>query len=229
MCMYTVGNKTDLPYPPNPTTTPIARAISTEEAIAFAKTENIDYIETSALTGYNVECMFRRLVLSTARILPDISHHLDLAALPVGYMIFVSSTENIRKRQSVTALNTLEIRNQFANTNEDSVRNQLNLDVDIKLEKRYSNRTISTPGRIGGVAGAGEEGGGIAGGGLADNAADLPRSFPLTAPTLAQQTDSRRLVVTFMNYWTGAVQSEVIMCDLLEVCLRSLNNLVRIF
>ena len=208
-----VGNKTDLIDPPDPSTPPLPRSVPIEDALAFAKAENIDYIETSALTGQNVESMFRRLALSTARLLPDIAHHLDLAALPVGYMTFVSSTENIRKRQSVTALNTLEVRKFIANASEESVRNQLNLDVDTKLEKRYSNRTISTPGRIGGgitgVTGGNEEAGGADVGESADNSVDLPRSFPLMAPTLAQQTDSRRLVVMFMNYWTGAVQSEV--------------------
>ena len=48
----------------------------------LAYEEGMDYIETSALTGANVEVAFRRLILSVASRLPDVKVHLQLSGLP---------------------------------------------------------------------------------------------------------------------------------------------------
>ena len=47
-----VGNKSDLEA---------SRQVSTEEALMFAKQNNIGYVETSALNGNNVEFAFETL------------------------------------------------------------------------------------------------------------------------------------------------------------------------
>lgn len=60
--------------------------MSLEEATQFAEEENMDFIETSALTAFGVERMFRRVFLSVARLLPEVSFHLDLTELPDGWL-----------------------------------------------------------------------------------------------------------------------------------------------
>lgn len=77
-----VGNKLDLIDDGEHT-----REVAVSEALEFARELNIDYIETSALSGQGVEVMFRRLVLSVAKLLPEIKVHLELTSLPEGWMI----------------------------------------------------------------------------------------------------------------------------------------------
>lgn len=64
-----------------------SREVAVSEALELARELNIDYIETSALTGHGVENMFRRLVLSVAKVLPEIKIHLELTSLPEGWLI----------------------------------------------------------------------------------------------------------------------------------------------
>lgn len=70
-----------------------------EEAAEYASQENIDFIETSALTGDGVEPMFRRLVLSVAKLLPDIQLHLEVTGLPEGWISQVTSIEYTKPNQ----------------------------------------------------------------------------------------------------------------------------------
>lgn len=79
---FSVGNKLDLIDDGEHT-----REVAVSEALEFARELNIDYIETSALSGQGVEVMFRRLVLSVAKLLPEIKVHLELTSLPEGWMI----------------------------------------------------------------------------------------------------------------------------------------------
>lgn len=69
------------------------REVSIDEAKEFAQVENFDYIETSALSGLSVEILFRRLVLSVAKVLPEVKNHLDLVGLPEGWMIVLPPPE----------------------------------------------------------------------------------------------------------------------------------------
>lgn len=62
------------------------RQVSTQEGIEFARQHNIDFIETSALSGNGVEVMFRRVCLSVASELPGVKIHLDITGLPVGWI-----------------------------------------------------------------------------------------------------------------------------------------------
>ena len=75
-----MGNKVDLVSPSRP------REVSIEEATEFARRENMDFMETSALTNYFVEDMFRRISLSVARALPEVAVHLEVSYLPDGWM-----------------------------------------------------------------------------------------------------------------------------------------------
>jgi small GTP-binding protein len=80
MRLILVGNKLDLIGNEH------LREVPVSEALELARELNIDYIETSALTGHGVESMFRRLVLSVAKLLPEIKVHLELTSLPEGWM-----------------------------------------------------------------------------------------------------------------------------------------------
>ena len=60
--------------------------VPTADAISFAQAKAIDFIETSALTGENVENAFRRLVLSVAVLLPPVRVHMSLTGLPDGWI-----------------------------------------------------------------------------------------------------------------------------------------------
>lgn len=77
---FAVGNKVDLLEKGH------EREVSVEEAIEFAKQENMDYMETSALTNYYVDHMFRRISLAVARALPEVAIHLEVSDLPEGWM-----------------------------------------------------------------------------------------------------------------------------------------------
>ncbi|KAG5179677.1 ras family-domain-containing protein [Tribonema minus] len=47
------------------------RAVTTAEGVAFAEANGMDFVETSAATGENVETAFRRLIMAVARLLPE--------------------------------------------------------------------------------------------------------------------------------------------------------------
>ena len=53
LSMFQVGNKSDLRH---------LRAVPTEEARAFAETNNLSFIETSALDSTNVETAFHNIL-----------------------------------------------------------------------------------------------------------------------------------------------------------------------
>lgn len=65
------------------------RQVTVEEAVSFAKEKNLDLIEVSALTGDCVDIAFRRLILGSARRLPDIKLHLELNSLPDGWILYI--------------------------------------------------------------------------------------------------------------------------------------------
>jgi small GTP-binding protein len=47
------------------------RVISAAEGLTFAEENGMDYVETSAVTGENVENAFRRQIMAVARLLPE--------------------------------------------------------------------------------------------------------------------------------------------------------------
>jgi hypothetical protein len=53
----------------------------------------MDFAETSALSNSKVEAVFRRMILTVAPVIPDISAHLGLTDLPDGW-IHVSRTDS---------------------------------------------------------------------------------------------------------------------------------------
>lgn len=88
--LFLVGNKVDLTHEEGH-----AREVPIEEAIEFARAHNLDYIETSALTGFSVHTMFRRLIFSVAKLIPDVKNNLELMGLPEGWMIKLPSENEI--------------------------------------------------------------------------------------------------------------------------------------
>ena len=78
MCILLIGNKADGTQ---------TRQVTTKEAIEFAKSENLDYIEVSAKDNINTEVAFRRPVLLAASFFPEIQDSLVLTGLPDGYMV----------------------------------------------------------------------------------------------------------------------------------------------
>ncbi len=68
-----------------------ASRVPTDEALAFAKEFDMDFIEVSAHTGQNVEIAFRRCILSVAKLLPDARSFLELNGLPTGWLKVVKT------------------------------------------------------------------------------------------------------------------------------------------
>jgi hypothetical protein len=95
---FLVGNKLDLVQDGRAT-----REVTTEEAIEFAKSENMDFLETSALTCNHVEKMFRRLILAVAKIIPEVKNNLEIAALPDGWMIKMPDTDKLEGNNPASA------------------------------------------------------------------------------------------------------------------------------
>ncbi|KAI3887509.1 hypothetical protein MKX03_032018 [Papaver bracteatum] len=83
-----VGNKADLRH---------LRAVSTEDATAFAEKENTCFMETSALESMNVENAFTEVLTQIYRVVSrkalDIGD--DPAALPKGQTINVGSKDDV--------------------------------------------------------------------------------------------------------------------------------------
>ena len=82
------------------------REVDASEAIEFAKENRMDFAEVSALSNSKVECVFRRVVLSVAPVIPDINSHLGLTGLPDGW-IHLSQTQaqpalNEARKEEVT-------------------------------------------------------------------------------------------------------------------------------
>jgi small GTP-binding protein len=68
------------------------RQVSISEAADFAESEGLDFLETSAQSGLNVEMAFRRPILLIARELPDIKNDIKAQKLPEGYIQTISSS-----------------------------------------------------------------------------------------------------------------------------------------
>lgn len=88
----TVGNKSDK----------AEREVSTATAVKLAQSLKIDFVETSALTGENVEKTFRRVVLSVAVLLPPIKVHMGLTGLPAGWIIARDETSSQASNKSLS-------------------------------------------------------------------------------------------------------------------------------
>ena len=62
------------------------RMVPTEAGVALAREHDCSYMEVSALTDYNVDAMFRRLIFSVANILPGIQVTISKDNLPIGWL-----------------------------------------------------------------------------------------------------------------------------------------------
>jgi hypothetical protein len=130
---YLVGNKAD--------TGSSQRRVSSYDVAAFAESKHLDFIETSALTGENVERAFRRLVLSVAKLLPDVRVHLELTGLPDGWL----STYRIL---STPASATSPLLTEHTTFNSALGGHTDTTDATVKSPSRSSNRIMdssSTP------------------------------------------------------------------------------------
>ena len=96
-----VGNKKELAGEDD---NEVKREVSVEEAVAFAKEHNIDFVETSALTNSNVECVFRRAILSVAPVIPDVNTHLELTNLPKGWIKVVPDSASVSSQSESASL-----------------------------------------------------------------------------------------------------------------------------
>ncbi|KAJ0081200.1 hypothetical protein Patl1_10620 [Pistacia atlantica] len=83
-----VGNKSDLRH---------LRAVSTEDATAFAERENTFFMETSALESMNVENSFTEVLTQIYRIVSKKALEIgeDPAALPKGQTINVGTKDDV--------------------------------------------------------------------------------------------------------------------------------------
>lgn len=61
----------------------------------------LDFIETSAKSGLNVDNAFRRAIISVARLLPHIKESIKSARLPAGWVEFDSKNSKKAPRYQV--------------------------------------------------------------------------------------------------------------------------------
>lgn len=159
-----------------------SREVAVSEALELARELNIDYIETSALTGHGVENMFRRLVLSVAKVLPEIKIHLELTSLPEGWLI------------------------QF---NEESTTKQLP-GKDSGVESRTNSEKLgisSSSSSISGSTNSGSKSNHVVPEEYPPRS--LPTAQPrasIIADRLREEFQSK---FVYVNYWTGEKQSEL--------------------
>ena len=59
----------------------------------------LDFVETSAKSGVNVDIAFRRVIMLVARLLPHIKKSLKLSSLPDGWLEVKSKTKEQIKFQ----------------------------------------------------------------------------------------------------------------------------------
>lgn len=78
MYVIVVGNKSDVD--------PTKRKVTVVEAAEFAESVGLDFVETSARTGENVEIAFRRVILTVATLLPGIKEYVKAQGLPRGWI-----------------------------------------------------------------------------------------------------------------------------------------------
>ncbi|CAH0486008.1 unnamed protein product [Peronospora farinosa] len=92
-----VGNKSDLRH---------LRAVSTEEAMAFAEKNNLAFIETSALEATGVDAAFQRILTEIYKLMSRKTIQAEenaTASLPTGNNIAITTentTENQKKKKS---------------------------------------------------------------------------------------------------------------------------------
>jgi Rab family, other len=117
MKLILVGNKYDLIERDAK-----AREITIEEAISFARDWNMDFVETSALSGYRVEAMFRRLIFSVAKLVPEVKTHLELLNLPDGFII---QFDNNNLEEAAESGSSSPSNNNYNNNNNNPNQNSL--------------------------------------------------------------------------------------------------------
>ncbi|KAF4321140.1 hypothetical protein JM18_004559 [Phytophthora kernoviae] len=94
-----VGNKSDLRH---------LRAVSTEEAMAFAEKNNLAFIETSALEATGVDTAFQRILTEIYKLMSRKTIQAEenaTASLPTGNSIAITSentTDNQKKKKKST-------------------------------------------------------------------------------------------------------------------------------
>eukprot|EP01039_Chlorochromonas_danica_P008080 gene8080-8911_t len=223
MRLILVGNKVDLVQD-----CPEKREVSLDEAMTFAEDEKMDYIETSALTGHCVETMFRRLILSTAKLLPDIKMHLELAALPEGWMIFLppepQSPSSAVRRTSIRQIDISSLDINAAESNNTIDRKEETVEQQ-RPSRRLSHRIPSgnattmtvTINNIHTVAAeqqqqptnsVSEDGRTSQEGSESVGAQSFPGSQTASIPSTSSPSISARPRLMFMNYWTGDIHEE---------------------
>jgi hypothetical protein len=62
--------------------------------LCIVESVGLDFIETSAKSGLNVDIAFRRAIISVARLLPHIKDTIKSAALPEGWLKMKDSKGN---------------------------------------------------------------------------------------------------------------------------------------
>lgn len=131
--------------------------VPTEDAIAFAESHGFDFTEVSAYSSENVDTAFRRLVISVAKLLPEVSIHLELLGLPDGWLhsqLHLSSTSSDSEDSAPkTQGNSSLLRNSFKKETSalDIQQSQVGLQTNkpksqrIDIDTSYANIFTPTP------------------------------------------------------------------------------------
>lgn len=72
-----------------------ARVVSTEAGAALAREHDCSYMEVSALSDYNVDAMFRRIIFSVANILPGTQLTIARDSLPIGWLMQITAAGTV--------------------------------------------------------------------------------------------------------------------------------------
>lgn len=156
------------------------REVSISEATEFARQENMDFFETSALTSYCVEPMFRRISLSIARVLPEVLVHLEVSYLPDGWMACVDDSPETE--EAVTSSSDISLSDVAAALNEGpALAPSLTLSLSASSSSSYS----SSPS-------------------IGNKRLSLASSVERTKSPLAAAAQRLK----YINYWTGEVTRE---------------------
>mmetsp|Transcript_15398 Transcript_15398/g.13933 ORF Transcript_15398/g.13933 Transcript_15398/m.13933 type:complete len:395 (+) Transcript_15398:24-1208(+) len=137
-----VGNKYDIVE--NDSTT----SVSNELAISFAELNGMDFITTSAKNGNNVDNSFRRLILSVAKLLPDVATHLELTGLPDGWIMLYRHKDNEEiensSPKSVDSLSESKAHDRYPSTSSNNGNNIYTagrkVDISSALRSKSNNK-----------------------------------------------------------------------------------------
>lgn len=130
MPMILVANKVDGGSAP-------ARVVSSADGIALANEHSCSYVEVSALSDYNVDAMFRRIIFSVGNIIPGVRAAMNIDKLPLGWLPLLTDNDEMKYCNYWTGETTGDEPTEPAATHENG-KNESDAFVQLKMTFRDS-------------------------------------------------------------------------------------------